>query len=118
MELCLFSELGHMKLKFFFIQFGISLIKRHTNIFSKSNEICPSIGGKMCRHTDKVALLDLGTFGHTWCNFHKHVALTKIKSIRISHSYDAKIAKICNFWISWPVFQLINILSDFEKMVY
>ncbi len=39
----------------------------------------------MCCNTNdtgKMALLDLGTFGHTWCNFHKHVGLTKIKHYR------------------------------------
>ncbi len=30
--------------------------------------------------------------------------------LRIPDSYDAKIAKICNFWTFWPVIQL--------KMVY
>ena len=28
--------------------------------------------------------------------------------LRIPDSYDAKIAKICNFWTSWPIFQLLN----------
>ncbi len=28
--------------------------------------------------------------------------------LRIPDSYDAKIAKICNFWTFWPVIQLIN----------
>ena len=54
--------------------------------------------------------------------------------IGIPDSYDAKIAKIRNFWTFWPVIQLIKrsyfslftskehwakgFLSDFEKMVY
>ena len=51
----------------------------------------------MCRHTGKVALLDLGTFGHTWCNFHKHVGLTKIKSINehIDNDVDIPLLSIC-----------------------
>ena len=28
--------------------------------------------------------------------------------LRIPDSYDAKIAKICNFWTFWPVIKLIN----------
>ncbi len=31
--------------------------------------------------------------------------------LRIPDSYDAKIAKICNLWTYWAIFQLINHLS-------
>ncbi len=36
-------------------------------------------------------------------------------TLRIPDSYDAKIEKICNFWTSWPVFQLINCLINKQK---
>ncbi len=34
--------------------------------------------------------------------------LLKCSSLRIPDSYGAKIAKIYNFWTSWPVFQLVR----------
>ncbi len=37
--------------------------------------------------------------------------------LRIPDSYDAKIAKICNFWTFWPVIQLINDLFKIQKKV-
>ena len=52
----------------------------------------------------------------------------KFSGLRILASYEAKIAKNCNFWTSRPVIKLINHLfkiwqigflpSDFEKMLY
>ncbi len=36
------------------------------------------------------------------------VAIDAKSVLRIPDSYDAKIAKICNFWTSLPVWQLIN----------
>ncbi len=36
--------------------------------------------------------------------------------LRILASYEAKIAKICNFWTFWPVIQLINHLFKIWQM--
>ncbi len=36
-------------------------------------------------------------------------------TLRVLARYDAKIAKICNFWTFWPVIQLINHLFKIRK---
>ena len=38
--------------------------------------------------------------------------------LRIPDSYDAKIAKICNFWTFWPVIQPINHLFNIITIRY
>ncbi len=48
--------------------------------------------------------------GHSLCMMHKINT-----SLRIPDSYDAKIAKICNLWTLWPVFQLINNLFKIRQ---
>ncbi len=52
-------------------------------------------------------------------------SLVKIKAteaekifLRIADSYHAKIAKICNFWTSWPVFQLIYHLFKIRQKAF
>ncbi len=35
--------------------------------------------------------------------------------LRIPDSYDAKIAKFCNFWTFWPVTQLIDYLLKIRQ---
>ncbi len=37
------------------------------------------------------------------------------KILRILASYEAKIAKICNFWTFWPVTKLINHLFKIRQ---
>ncbi len=39
-------------------------------------------------------------------------------SLRIPDSYDAKIAKICNFWTSWSIFQLIKHLFKIRQKTF
>ncbi len=45
--------------------------------------------------------------------------ITKISlHLRIPDSYDAKIAKIGNFWKFWPVIQLINHLFKIRQKAF
>ena len=38
--------------------------------------------------------------------------------LRISDSYDAKIAKFCNLWTFWPVIQLRTHISKSDKKTF
>ena len=39
-------------------------------------------------------------------------------TLRILASYEAKIAKICNFWTFWPVVQLIEHLFKIRQKAF
>ena len=66
---------------------------------STSNTDCSSVKQLDCHNI----IISRGTG-----NMYMFVAL------RIPDSYDAKIAKICNFWTFWPVIRLINNLFKME----
>ncbi len=69
-----------------------------------------------CFFSPFILCRDVGQFTSGFCWRQSLSDTHPFDTLRIPDSYDAKIAKICNVWTFWPVFQLISHLFKIRQI--